>query len=93
MNGFVTHERAAEGEASTAPDRRRRRLLAALPLALLAAAVSDAHAKAELPDEDVLFVPATARELEDGHRVDREPGYTRRTGRRSWMPAWPATWA
>ena len=69
MNSFVTHERAAEGEPSAAPDRRRRRLLAALSLALLtAAAVSDAHAKAEPlePDEDVLFLPSTARQLEDG---------------------------
>ena len=71
MNGSVTHERAAEGEPSTAPDRRRRRLRAALPLALLAATVSDAHAEAEPPDEDVLFVPATARELEDD--LDPEP--------------------
>src|SRR5580765_5059650 len=49
--------------------RRRRRLLAALSLALLTAvAVSDAHAKAEPldPDEDVLFLPSTARQLEDG---------------------------
>ena len=69
MNSFVTYERAAEGEPSAAPDRRRRRLLAALSLALLtAAAVSDAHAKAEPlePDEDVLFLPTTARQLEDG---------------------------
>jgi len=60
MNSFVTHERR----------RPRRRLLAAVGLALLtaAAAVSDAHAKAEPlePDEDVLFLPSTARQLEDG---------------------------
>ena len=69
MNRFVTYERAAEGEPSAAPDRWRRRLLAALLLALLTAAtVSDAHAKAEPldPDEDVLFLPSTARQLEDG---------------------------
>jgi hypothetical protein len=69
MNSFVTCERAAEGKRSAAPDRWWRRLLAALLLALLiAATVSDAHAKAEPlePDEDVLFLPSTARELEDG---------------------------
>jgi len=69
MNSFVTYERAAEGEPSAAPYRRRRRLLAALLLALLTAAtVSDAHAKAEPldPDEGVLFLPSTARQLEDG---------------------------
>ena len=47
----------------------RRHLLAALPLALLVlAAPPRAHAKAEPlePDEDVLFVPSTARVLEDG---------------------------
>ena len=71
MNSFATYERAAEDEPNAAPDRRRRRLLAALPLALLtavAAAVSNAHAKAEPlePDEDVLFLRSTARQLEDG---------------------------
>jgi len=58
-----------EFELRAAPDRRWRRLLAAFSLALLiAGAVSDAHAKAEPldPDEDVLFLPATARELDDG---------------------------
>src|SRR4026208_1831538 len=41
---------------------------ARLPALLPAATVSDAHAKAEPldPDEDVLFLPSTARELEDG---------------------------
>jgi hypothetical protein len=69
MNSFVTYERAAEGEPSSAPDRWRRRLLAALLLALLTTTtVSDAHAKAEPldPDEDVLFLPSTARQLDDG---------------------------
>lgn len=51
-------------------DRHRRQLLAALPLtALLASTFSaDAHAKAEPlePDEDVLFLPSTARELDNG---------------------------
>src|SRR5207344_2277863 len=50
-------------------DRRRRRLLTTLSLALLiATAVSDAHGKAEPlePDEDVLFLPTTARQLENG---------------------------
>jgi len=45
------------------------RLLAVLLLALLTAAMaSDAHAKAEPlePDEDVLFLPSTARQLENG---------------------------
>ena len=50
--------------------RVRRRLLAALPLALLGllAAPPRAHAKAEPlePDEDVLFLPGTARVLEEG---------------------------
>ncbi|MBS0344592.1 MAG: DUF2183 domain-containing protein, partial [Proteobacteria bacterium] len=53
-------------------DRRRRQLLlASLPLtALLASAVAPTavHAKAEPlePDEDVLFIPGTARELGNG---------------------------
>src|SRR5436190_9973069 len=64
--------------------RRWRRVLAALLLALLmTTAGSRAHAKAEPlePDEDVLFLPSTARQLEDGrievdlqawiHEVDR----------------------
>jgi hypothetical protein len=49
--------------------RVRRHLLAALPLALLVlAAPPRAHAKAEPleRDEDVLFLPGTARVLEDG---------------------------
>ena len=69
MNSFVTDERDAEGEPSAAPDRQWRHLLAALSLALLTVAtVSDVHAKAEPldPDEDVLFLPSTARQLEDG---------------------------
>ena len=69
MNSFVTCERAAEGRPSAAPDRWRSRLLAALLLALLTAAtVSDVQAKAEPldPDERVLFLPSTARQLEDG---------------------------
>jgi len=69
MNSCVTYERAAEGEPRAGSDRWRRRLLAALSLALLTATdVSDAHAKAEPldPDEDVLFLPNTARQLEDG---------------------------
>ena len=50
------------------PDRQRRRLLTALPLAAFWAG-NDAHAKAEPldPDEDVLFLPSTARELGDGN--------------------------
>lgn len=52
-------------------DRHRRQLLAALPLsALLAGAATsvEVHAKAEPlePDEDVLFLPSTARELGNG---------------------------
>lgn len=61
--------RVAAGKPGAAPRRRRRRLLAALSLALLVTGgVSDAHTKAEPldPDEDVLFLPATARELSDG---------------------------
>jgi len=73
MNSFVTYERAAEGEPSAAPARWRRRLLAALLLALLTAAtVSDADAKAEPldPDESVLFLPSTARQQDGRIEVD-----------------------
>jgi hypothetical protein len=69
VKSFVTYERADEGEASAAPRRWRSRVLAALLLALLTASpVPDAYAKAEPldPDEDVLFLPSTARQLEDG---------------------------
>ena len=61
--------RKSDLDERAAPDRWRSRVLAALLLALLTAApVSDAHAKAEPldPDEDVLFLPSTARQLEDG---------------------------
>ena len=61
-------ERAAERAAPV--DRHRRQLLATLPLtALLASAAStEVHAKAEPleSDEDVLFLPSTARELGNG---------------------------
>ena len=52
---------------SALPDRLRRRLLTALPLAAFLPG-RDAHAKAEPldPDEDVLFLPSTARELGGG---------------------------
>ena len=52
---------------SAPPDRLRRGLLTALPLAALLPG-RDAHAKAEPldPDEDVLFLPSTARELGGG---------------------------
>lgn len=48
------------------PDRLRRRLLAAALLGTLP--LTDAHAKAEPiePDEDVLFLPSTARDLGNG---------------------------
>ncbi|HSV60295.1 MAG TPA: App1 family protein [Variovorax sp.] len=53
----------------SAPPELRRRTFTALPLALLGAALApQAHAKAEPldPDEDVLFLPSTARQLDDG---------------------------
>ena len=57
-------------DRGTPKDATRRRLLAAAPAtALLAALPFDvAHAKAEAlaPDEDVLFLPGTARELANG---------------------------
>lgn len=69
--------RAPEGNGRTqqpavdTADPSRRRLLASLPLAaLLAAALpsTPAHAKAEPleADEDVLFLPSTARQLDNG---------------------------
>ncbi|HYP69964.1 MAG TPA: phosphatase domain-containing protein [Variovorax sp.] len=63
-------ERVAEQGAPTRVDHRRRQLLATLPLTALLASVAptQAHAKAEPlePDEDVLFLPSTARDLGNG---------------------------
>lgn len=63
-------EARAEDTAQRHVDRRRRQLLTgASAAALLAAApVSEVHAKAEPiePDEDVLFLPSTARDLGNG---------------------------
>mgnify|MGYP003584267440 CR=1 FL=1 len=64
--------RPPEHATAAAPiDRHRRQLLGALPLAALlagAATSTDVLAKAEPlePDEDVLFLPSTARDLGNG---------------------------
>ena len=57
--------------AAESVDRHRRQLLTALPMAALltgAATSTEVHAKAEPiePDEDLLFLPSTARDLGNG---------------------------